>query len=125
MLNLYPDKKVFSEHNIDEFVVPPKPTDTRGFIYIVLDSVFPNEFKIGVTINVKKRLQQYNSDKPYKTATMHQVSRMFADSVTTEKQILEALYKRTPPTTFSKEWFPIEFLNEAVYLVEEAEKEFL
>ncbi|CAL9958046.1 hypothetical protein VPHD518_0033 [Vibrio phage D518] len=118
------DEKVFSNSDIKDFTVPPRPADKRGFVYIVLDSVFPDEFKMGITINVHKRLQQYNSDKPRKTAKVHFVSVMFEDADMVETKILEAMYDRTPPTTMSREWFPIQYLDEAVFLVEEAERNF-
>ena len=118
------DEKVFSNSDLKDFAVPPRAADKRGFIYIVLDSVFPDEFKMGVTINVHKRLQQYNSDKPRKTAKVHYVSKMFIDAEAVETKILEAMYDRTPPTTMSREWFPIKYLDEAIFLVEEAERNF-
>lgn len=124
MLNLQPEK-IFNPNDLKDFTVPPRAPDKRGYIYIVLDSVFPDEFKMGVTINVHKRLQQYNSDKPRKTAKVHYVSAMFADAELVETKILEAMYDRTPPTTMSKEWFEMKFLDEAIFLIEEAEKEFI
>lgn len=118
------DEKTFSSSDLKDFTVPPKSPDKRGFVYIVLDSVFPDEFKIGITINVHKRLQQYNSDKPRKTAKVHYVSVMFDDADMVETKILEAMYDRTPPTTMSKEWFEMKYLDEAIFLIETAEKEF-
>lgn len=118
------DEKTFSSSDLKDFTVPPKAPDKRGFVYIVLDSVFPDEFKIGITINVHKRLQQYNSDKPRKTAKVHYVSVMFDDADMVETKILEAMYDRTPPTTMSKEWFEMKYLDEAIFLIETAEKEF-
>lgn len=109
-----------------KYSVPPLPkqVDTRGFIYIVLDKAFPEHFKIGKTTDMAKRLMAYNSDRPYKTVSVHMISNMFTDVDDTESRILKALYTKTPPTTFSREWFPIEFLSVAYDLVVEAENTF-
>lgn len=36
------------------------------------------------------------------------LTEMFEDSVSAERAVLELLYSKTPPTTLTREWFPIE-----------------
>lgn len=116
----------FSLVDVSEFVVPPlpKPIDTRGYIYIITDTVYLDYFKIGRTIDVNKRLQTYNSDKPFKSTSIYAVSLPFHNAVEVESKIVKAMYKVTSPTTFSKEWFLIDYLDHAVELIKEAEQIF-
>lgn len=104
--------------------MPPPPKDLRGYIYIVLDSAFPEHFKIGKTADMQKRLAAYNTDKPFKTTRVYCISSLFTDVHTVETKILNVLYSNTKPTTFSKEWFEIEYLDFAKDIIEEAEGRF-
>lgn len=120
------DIEPFSSIDIDDYDVPPLPKveDNRGYIYIVVDTAFPNHFKMGRTICMKKRLMQYNSDKPFPTTKLYAISRMFTDANMVEKKILEKMYEVTPATTFSREWFALNHLGICVDLVKEAETHF-
>lgn len=119
-------EETFNKLDLDDYEIPPPPkyVETRGFMYVIKDSAFPDFVKIGRTQNVKKRLMQYNADKPYPTSELVCISREFEDVITVEKKILGNLYKKTPPSTFSREWFPIEFIGDCLHLIEEAEDYF-
>lgn len=93
----------------------------KGYIYIVLDKAFPKHFKIGRTTDLSKRLSAYNADKPYPSTYVYVVSREFEEVSIVEKSIIKKLYQETPSTTFSKEWFLIDYLELAIDLIEEAE----
>lgn len=113
--------KSFKDYVVSEL---PKIVDTRGFIYIVQDSVFPDFFKIGRTSDMVKRLTAYNSDKPYPSTNVTFITREFKNCTEVESKILDYLYKHTSPTTFKKEWFLIEHLPIAKELMLEAETTF-
>lgn len=106
-----------------EFSVEPQPkyTETRGYIYLVQDSVFPDHIKIGRTADIVKRLVSYNNPKPFPTARLVCISRQFADVISVEARILEALYKIIEPTTFRKEWFEIKHKDLCISAIQEAE----
>ncbi len=119
--------ELFADLDAEKYSVPPltpPPKDKRGYIYIITDKAFPDCFKIGRTIDMKKRQAAYNSDRPYPTAYLHCVSELFTDAHEVEKLLLAALYKNTPATTFSKEWFPISFLETAERYIGQAESHF-
>ena len=118
--------QTFSDIDLDNYEVPaaPKYIECRGFIYIIQDSAFPGFFKLGRSQSLKKRLMQYNSDRPFPTVRYSVFSTMFADVHTVEEKILEKLYEETPPTTFSREWFTLAHIDRAIELIELAEKEF-
>lgn len=118
--------QTFSDIDLDDYEVPPAPkfVETRGYIYIIQDSVFPGFFKLGRTQSLKKRLMQYNNDKPFPTASYINFSPMFLDAITVEEKILERMYLETPPTTFSREWFTLEHLERAQELIQQAEGHF-
>ena len=97
---------------------------TRGFIYIVLDRVFPNFCKIGRTSNMYKRLQDYNCNKPYPSAYVYAISKEFADADEVEKAILRYMYSITSPTTYKEEWFSMEYLPNLEKAILEAETYF-
>lgn len=119
-----PNPSELSDFNICDYVTPPleKYTDRRGFIYILFDDIFPNYIKVGRTSNCKNRLTGYNSDKPYPTAKMLFISKMFEDSHEVERRILAYMYDNTPPTTLTKEWFEIEHKDMLIEIIEKAEQ---
>lgn len=119
-----PDTEELANFDLREFKTPPldKYTDQRGYIYVLFDDVFPEYIKVGRTQDCYKRLQQYNADKPFKTAKMLFVSSMFENAYEVERRILAYMYDHTPPTTLSKEWFEIAHKEKIISIVEKAEK---
>jgi len=102
----------------------PKEVDTRGYIYLVKDKVFPDFIKIGRTGNMHKRLAAYATDKPYPTTYLVCISGMFKDAVEVEARILAEMYKQAQPTTFRKEWFKLEHEQLCLDLIDAAEEHF-
>ena len=126
MIQLIIGEDEFSQVNISELSLEPLPkvVDTRGFMYIVRDSAFPGWLKIGRTVDPKKRLQAYNSDKPFPTTKYEIISECFSNVIEVERVILEKMYELTPPSTSSKEWFKSEFQSDMVRLIELAEEKY-
>ena len=120
-----PDTEELSEFNIADYNTPPleKYIDRRGYMYILFDENFPEYIKVGRTSDCKKRLVGYNSDKPFPTAKMLFISKMFEDVYEVERRVLAYMYDNTPPTTLSKEWFEIRHKEKLIYIVEKAEQE--
>lgn len=116
----------FISVDVGDFEVQPlhKVADTRGFIYLIKDNAFPDYIKIGRTINMKKRLAIYNSDRPYNTAVLIAISREFLNAAYAEMKILEHLYAHTSPTTLSREWFSNAHEELCLQLIEDAEGAF-
>ena len=102
----------------------PKETDTRGYIYLVKDKVFPEFIKIGRTGNMHKRLAAYAVDKPYPTTYLVCISGMFKNVIEVEQRILAEIYKIAQPTTFRKEWFKLEHEQLCLDLINAAEDHF-
>lgn len=120
-----PSTSELSDFNLKQFTLPPleKYVDKRGFLYIVYDSVFPENIKIGRTGDLFKRLTQYNADKPYPTAKMLYVSKMFENVNDMERRVLTYMYDNTSPTTLSKEWFELKHKQMIIDIIEKAENE--
>lgn len=118
-----PDPEELSDFDIREFVVPPleKYIDRRGYIYILYDRMFPTFIKVSRTNDVYKRLLQYNSDKPFPTAKMLYVSKMFENANEAEKKILDYMYSKTTPSTLTREWFHIKYLDILKEIIERVE----
>lgn len=125
-MQIIDDDDSFSLVDVSPFVVPPLPkvVDNRGYLYILTDTAFEGYFKIGRTIDMHKRLQAYNADKPFKTTFVYAISIPFHDAVEVESKVIKAMYKVTSPTTFSREWFLIEHLEQAVVFIQQAEATF-
>lgn len=122
-----PDTEDLTEFNIADYSTPPleKYTDRRGYIYILFDNNFPDYIKVGRTQDCKKRLVGYNSDKPFPTAKMQFISKMFEDVNEVERRILAYMYDHTQATTLSKEWFEIKHKEKLIKIIEKAETEIL
>lgn len=124
---LVPDTEDLTEFNIADYTTPPleKYTDRRGFMYVLFDTNFPEYIKVGRTSDCKRRLIGYNSDKPFPTAKMLLISKMFEDVNEVERRVLNYMYDNTPPTTLSKEWFEIQHKEKIIKIIEKAEKEII
>ena len=110
------------DFNMEDFDISPKPED-KGFLYIVMDTAYPEFFKVGKTTSMSKRLSGYNSDKPYPSAYLYAISREFIQHSDAEAKVLQYLYANTNPTTFRREWFNIEYLELAMRALEAAEQQ--
>ncbi len=97
---------------------------TRGYIYLLIDSSFPEYIKLGMTRDLKRRYKEYNQHKPYNTATFIAVSDVFANVVKVEKKILEVLLKEIHPIGTKFEWFETKHEDRLKEIIEEAEQHF-
>lgn len=120
-----PETSELSNFDIREYKTPPldKYVDRRGYIYILHDEIFPEYIKVGRTQDCHKRLIQYNADKPYPTAKMLYISKMFENVNDIERRILTYMYDNTSPTTLSKEWFEIGNKDMLIKIITKAENE--
>lgn len=112
--------KDYAPLDLKEFVIP-KYVEKRGYIYILIDSAYPEHMKVGRTADVSKRLEAYNAHKPYPTAEMTWISKEFIDVIKVEEILLKYLYQEISPTTFRKEWFEIKHMHNIFSLVQEME----
>lgn len=82
------------------------PISNSGYIYIIVDSVFPDYIKIGRTINPIRRLQDYNCNKPFRTAEYLYLSKPIKNINAVEFVILQHLSIQYPtPNNICREWF--------------------
>lgn len=116
----------FNTVNISDLSLEPLPrqVDARGYMYIVVDKMFPDWVKIGRTNDPKKRLQAYNSDKPFNTCSYIHMSESFVDVIEVERMILELAYENAAPSTTSKEWFVVGEIDNLVSYIGKAEARF-
>lgn len=112
---------------LDAFNIYPsveKVTLTRGYIYLLVDSSYPNYVKLGMTRDLKRRYKEYNQHKPYNTAEFITVSEVFADAVKVERKILEALVKNIQPIGAKLEWFEVKHREYLEEIIQDAENSF-
>lgn len=96
----------------------PKYIETRGFIYLAADSKFPNFFKVGRTTNAAKRLDEYNTDRPFPTIQYLWVSQMLSNALQKERHIMDTLQAIEATTACGKrEWVHIQHLQEIFPLI--------
>lgn len=110
----------FESIKTDDYKIENK----EGFIYIVIDKVFPDFIKIGRTTDLTKRMSSYNANKPYDTARVYLISKKFSNVLEVEKEILRVLYENIEPTTFRLEWFERKHLQLIEEIIREAESYF-
>lgn len=115
-----PQSDELSDFDLRDYSVPVYK-ELRGYMYILRDDIFPEYIKVGRTSDIRKRLQGYNSDKPYPTAKMLFISRLFEDVNEVERKILQYLYDNTSPTTLSREWFEYKHIDKIKDIIEKAE----
>ena len=101
-----------------------KVTITRGYIYLLEDSSYPDYIKLGMTRDLQRRYQEYNAHKPYNTADYIAVTEVFADVLYVERKMLEVLRKRIMPIGARNEWFDIEHKDLLLTALEDAEGHF-
>jgi len=89
--------------NIDKYV------ETRGYIYLLIDSSFPDYVKVGRAFNLTDRLNSYNDDKPFATCKYIAISSCFSNVQLVEKEILATAKFNT--ATARLEWFNIDKLD--------------
>ena len=105
---------------------PVEPEPVQGWIYIAVDSKFPEFIKIGRTSDMVKRLAQYNADKPYPTVSLYAISHRFPDVVAVERKLLNILQNQFTNPPRKTEWFSREqALATCENLIEEAEGIFI
>lgn len=109
------------DFDLRDYTVPAYK-ELRGYMYILRDDIFPEYIKVGRTSDVKRRLQGYNSDKPYPTARMMYISKLFDDVNEVERKVLQYLYDNTSPTTLSREWFEFKHIDKIKNIIEKAEE---
>lgn len=63
----------------------------NGYIYVLVDSVYPDTIKIGYTGDLTKRIQHFNRNKPYKTAKYIHTSVLLNDVCAAYRKIFELL----------------------------------
>ena len=95
--------------------------DTRGWIYVLKDAVYPGLIKIGRTQDLDKRLKAYNDSRPYPSVKVLCVSKQFKDVVAIERVLLDALYLAFNTTPRKLEWFDAKHIDYLVNLIEQAE----
>ena len=99
------------------------PTDTRGYIYIVIDKDEPDFIKVGRTNNIVKRLSAYNGDRPSPKVSLLAISEMFNDVKEVEKKILNYLKKDKGTCIGKLEWFNKEVYDELLNLIDYFEQQ--
>jgi len=117
------DVILLSEYDVPAIPPPPKQVDTRGYLYLLVDSAYPEYIKIGKTASPRKRLQTYNSDRPIATCRFINISELFLNCTTVEKVILTQVHLDIQPIGKSTEWFAIEHKQTLIDWIIKAEAE--
>lgn len=86
----------------------PDRCPTRGFLYLIVSPTFPNIVKIGKSIELQKRLSQYNAYNPNNDFAFTYLSKIFDDYTEAESNVLETLARMNIKPCYNKEWFDIQ-----------------
>ena len=104
---------MLSDFDIDKY------KETRGYIYLLVDSKFPEYIKIGRTFNPSDRLVAYNGDKPFDTCRFVAISKPFVDVISVEREIIVTARFNNP--TARLEWFDVSKTKELLELIHQME----
>lgn len=64
---------------------------TEGWLYILEHAAYPGHYKLGLTTNLPRRLQSYNTHLPYPDVTLVAVSKKFSCVAEVEKQVIKEM----------------------------------
>ena len=70
-----------------------------GIVYLVKNPVYPDHLKVGMTINLKSRLEQYQTSDPFRKFSVHAY-----DFVLNRKHKEEQILKHPDAVTETGEW---------------------
>jgi len=101
--------------------------DTRlpnGFMYVLIDSTFPELIKIGCTTNLAQRIWYYNENKPIDTCSYVYTSKEFKNVFTVEKHILKSIKAFVKPIQNKKEWFSLHQRDKLIDFIRKFETKF-
>ena len=98
------------------------PRTSEGYMYVLVDSAFPEYIKIGYTTNPENRVRDYNKARPLDTCMYVYVSALLDNILKIEKNILIGMSMFTRPTPGRKEWFPIEYKEKLIAKIKVAEE---
>lgn len=76
---------------------------SAGYVYCVYSPTFPEFIKVGKTVNLQKRLVQYNTSNPYSDFIFLSVSEFCLNSSEIETAIINVLGKNN--SLVGREWF--------------------
>lgn len=90
-----------------------KSRQKSGYVYVITNDNYPGFCKIGVTLNIKKRLQSYQTSSPHRNFKVEHYI-FHSDCYEAEKNVHEIL--KHFALSRKKEWFeiPVEFAIEKV-----------
>jgi hypothetical protein len=95
----------------------PDRCPTRGFLYLIVSPTFPNIVKIGKSIELQKRLSQYNAYNPNNDFAFTYISDVFDDYTEAESQVLESLARMNIKPCYNKEWFDIQYYDDILSII--------
>lgn len=82
-----------------------KKRQKEGFIYIISNSEFPNYYKIGVTVDIDKRLKSYQTGSPHRNYKIEYYI-FHPDCYAAEQKIRENM--RYFALEIKNEWFRVD-----------------
>ena len=113
-----------TDFKAEQWVVPPLPPvakikDQRGFIYIVVDTKYPELLKVGKTIDFVKRVKTYNVDRPYEDVRPVLCTRLIQNVEHVERHLKNFLGEKYGSAGKSQEWFNVEAFLDICKILEE------
>lgn len=97
---------------------------TAGYIYTIYSPTFSNFIKIGRSVDVAKRFQQYLDYNPHCDWEFIHISKIFDDCIEVESKLIQKLFQKQVFVKYNKEWYDVKDKNIIIDMIQELEEEF-
>lgn len=97
---------------------------TPGYIYVIFSPTFSNFIKIGRSVDVAKRYQQYLDYNPNCDWRFVYISKIFDDCIEVETELIKRLFHKQVVIKYNREWYGIGDKDIIITAIQNLEEEF-
>lgn len=97
---------------------------TAGYIYAIFSPTFSNFIKIGRSVDVAKRFQQYLDYNAHCDWEFKYISKIFDDCIEVEAELIKRLFRHQIFVKYNREYFDVKDKEIIIETIQKLEEEF-